>query len=295
MGGDLNLKKSWHPVLMSNQRKVWEEEKKALDERKKIDQIMKERAEERQIQELQQMQEAAGGKKRANRVEWMYSGPSAGQTGTTEEMEGYLLGRRRLDGLVKNTENDSLKKGAATGKEGFQALQNANTLRDTAAKVREDPMLAIKRQEQAAYEAMMNDPVRRRQLLKAAGGLPEKPKERKSPYRRQDRGKKPDWRASPPARPQRRPSPPPKSSMNDSDEKAKRLAAMQHNASALEDDRRRRLEEVAEREERQRMEDDKNRSEKARFVSDLHRRAGDSVGLSERLSRGRRGLERQED
>ncbi|KAK4996927.1 RNA-splicing factor [Cryomyces antarcticus] len=180
MGGDLNLKKSWHPVLMSNQRKVWEEEKKALDERKKIDQIMKERAEERQIQELQQMQEAAGGKKRANRVEWMYSGPSAGQTGTTEEMEGYLLGRRRLDGLVKNTENDSLKKGAATGKEGFQALQNANTLRDTAAKVREDPMLAIKRQEQAAYEAMMNDPVRRRQLLKAAGGLPEKPKERKS-------------------------------------------------------------------------------------------------------------------
>ncbi|TKA82278.1 Pre-mRNA-splicing factor CWC25 [Cryomyces minteri] len=159
MGGDLNLKKSWHPVLMSNQRKVWEEEKKALDERKKIDQIMKERAEERQIQELQQMQEAAGEKKRANRVEWMYSGPSAGQTGTTEEMEGYLLGRRRLDGLVKNTENDSLKKGAGTGKEGFQALQNANTLRDTAAKVREDPMLAIKRQEQAAYEAMMNDPV----------------------------------------------------------------------------------------------------------------------------------------
>ena len=50
MGGDLNLKKSWHPVLMSNQRKVWEEERNALQERKRIDQIMKERAEERQIQ-----------------------------------------------------------------------------------------------------------------------------------------------------------------------------------------------------------------------------------------------------
>ena len=49
MGGDLNLKKSWHTSLMSNQKRVWAEEKKALDERKKIDQVMKERAEERQI------------------------------------------------------------------------------------------------------------------------------------------------------------------------------------------------------------------------------------------------------
>ena len=35
MGGDLNLKKSWHPALMTNQKRVWEEEKKALDERKR--------------------------------------------------------------------------------------------------------------------------------------------------------------------------------------------------------------------------------------------------------------------
>lgn len=167
MGGDLNLKKSWHPVLHSNQRRVWEEEKKALEERKRIDQMMKERQEERQIQELQQMQEAAGGKKRLNRVDWMYSGPASGQTGTTEEMEGYLLGKRRIDGLIKGTEHTKLEKSAK--EDSFMALQNANTLKDTAAKIREDPMLAIKKQEQAAYEAMMNDPVRRRQLLKAAG------------------------------------------------------------------------------------------------------------------------------
>jgi hypothetical protein len=167
MGGDLNLKKSWHPVLMSNQKKVWEEEKKALDERKKVDQMMKERQEERQIQELQQLQEAAGGKKRLARVDWMYSGPSSGQAGTTEEMEGYLLGKRRIDGLVKGNDNQKLEKAAR--EDSFMALQNANTMRDTAAKIREDPMLAIKKQEQAAYEAMMNDPVKRRMLLKAAG------------------------------------------------------------------------------------------------------------------------------
>lgn len=167
MGGDLNLKKSWHPVLMSNQKKVWEEEQKALEERKKIDQIMKERAEERQIQELEELQAAAGGAKRQTRVDWMYSGPSTGEAGTTEEMEGYLLGKRRIDGLLKGTENQKLEKSAK--EDSFLAAQNANTLRDTAMKIREDPMLAIKKQEQAAYDAMMNDPVKRRLLLKAAG------------------------------------------------------------------------------------------------------------------------------
>ncbi|KAH8703744.1 Pre-mRNA splicing factor-domain-containing protein [Talaromyces proteolyticus] len=167
MGGDLNLKKSWNPVLQKNQEKTWLAEKKALEERKRIDQMMRERQEERQLQEIQELQEAAGGKKRANRVDWMYAGPSNGQLGTTEEMEGYLLGKRRIDGLIKGTENQKLEKSA--NEDAFMSIQNANTARDTAAKIREDPMLAIKKQEQAAFEAMMNDPVRRRQLLRASG------------------------------------------------------------------------------------------------------------------------------
>ena len=190
-GGDLNLKKSWHPVLMSNQRRVWEEEKKALDERKRIEQMMKERQEERNIQEIQEMQEAAGGTKRAQRVEWMYSGPSAGQTGTTEEMEGYLLGKRRIDGLIKGTENKKLEK--ASTEDSFMALQNANTVRDTAAKIREDPMLAIKQREQAAYEALMNDPVSRRRLLKETGhDLKPKEKEHRHKHRHHHRDDRDD-------------------------------------------------------------------------------------------------------
>lgn len=167
MGGDLNLKKSWHPQLLTNQKKVWEEEKKALEERKRTDQMMKERQEERQIQELQQLQEAAGGKKQMARVDWMYSGPASGQAGTTEEIEGYLLGKRRIDGLLKGTENKKLEK--SSNEDVFMAVQNANTVKDTATKIRDDPMLAIKKQEQAAYEAMMNDPVKRRLMLQAAG------------------------------------------------------------------------------------------------------------------------------
>lgn len=172
MGGDLNLKKSWHPVLMSNQKRVWAEERKALDERKKTDQVLKERAEERAVLELQKLQEAAGGKKRVDRVDWMYNGPGAGGPGAgggvSEEMEGYLLGKRKLDGLVQKSEADAIKKDA--GQEGFMALNsNANSMRDTASKAANDPMAAIKKQEQAAYEAMMNDPARRKMLMQAAG------------------------------------------------------------------------------------------------------------------------------
>jgi len=164
---------------MVNQRKVWEEEKKALEERKKIEVRKKELAEEQAKEELQKKLEAAGSRRRVDRVDWMYQGPSSGQAGTTEEMEGYLLGKRRIDGLIKGDEHKKLEKQA--GQESFLALQNANTLRDTAVKIREDPMLAIKRQEQAAYEALMNDPAKRRQLL-ALAGKPEEPiKKEKKP------------------------------------------------------------------------------------------------------------------
>ncbi|KAI8231015.1 Pre-mRNA-splicing factor CWC25 [Colletotrichum sp. SAR 10_86] len=167
MGGDLNLKKSFHPSLLKNQAKVWEEEKKALEERKKTQQRINELKEERAREELQKKLEAAGHTKKVDRVEFLYSGPTDGQTGTTEERESYLLGKRRIDNLLKGTEHKNLEKQA--GQESFMALQTANTARDTAAKVREDPLLAIKRQEQAAYEAMMNDPIKRRQLLASMG------------------------------------------------------------------------------------------------------------------------------
>jgi hypothetical protein len=158
---------------MSNQRRVWEEEKKALDERKRTDQRIKELKEERAKEEIQAKLEAAGSRKRVDRVDWMYQGPSSGQAGTTEEMEGYLLGKRRIDGLIKGNDNKKLEKQAS--EDSFMALQHANTLRDTASKVREDPMLAIKKQEQAAYEAMMNDPIKRRHLM-ALAGQAEEPK-----------------------------------------------------------------------------------------------------------------------
>ncbi|OBS26237.1 hypothetical protein FPOA_00178 [Fusarium poae] len=181
-GGDLNLKKSFHPALRRNQQAVWDEEQKALAERKRTQQRLDEIKEERAKEEVQRQLEAAGGKKKVDRVEWMYQGPNDGQTGTTEETEAYLLGKRRIDNLIKGTEHKKLEKDAGT--ESFMAMQNANTVRDTASKIREDPLLAMKRQEQAAFESMMNDPARRRQLL-ASRGIEEEKKDKSR--RREDR------------------------------------------------------------------------------------------------------------
>ncbi|TLD06989.1 hypothetical protein PgNI_10160 [Pyricularia grisea] len=167
-GGDLNLKKSWHPQLLSNQRKVYESEQRALEERKKTQQRVQELREERAQEELQKKIEEAGGKKRIDRVDFLYNGPTDGALGTTEELEGFLLGKRSIASVLTKDDGKQLRQTA--GEDKFAtALGNANSARDTATKIREDPLLAIKRREQEAYEAMMNDPIKRRQLLASMG------------------------------------------------------------------------------------------------------------------------------
>jgi len=186
-GGDLNMKKSWHPLLMKNQERVWLEEKKALEEKKKLDQLRKEKEEERQLQELQRLQEEQTGKKRSEKLEWMYATPAAGSSQNPNDLEDYLLGKKRVDKILIGGENE--KVGASH--KNFIAVQKANTVRDIAAKVREDPLLAIKQQEAAAYEALMSNPLRLREMQERNGiksskkEKKEKKKERKEQRRRE--------------------------------------------------------------------------------------------------------------
>ncbi|KAH8119869.1 Pre-mRNA splicing factor-domain-containing protein [Phellopilus nigrolimitatus] len=174
-GGDLNMKKSWHPLLMKNQERVWLEEKKALEEKKKLDQLRKEKEEERQVQELQRLQEEQTGRKRSEKLEWMYATPATGSSTNKNDLEDYLLGKKRVDKLLTGDENE--KVGAAH--KNFIAVQNANTARDVAAKIREDPLLAIKQQEQAAYQALMTNPLRLKEMQARAGIKTKKDKKEK--------------------------------------------------------------------------------------------------------------------
>jgi len=174
-GGDLNMKKSWHPLLLKNQERVWLEEKKALEEKKKLDQLRKEKEEERQLQELQRLQEEQTGKKRTEKLEWMYSTPATGSSQNANDLEDYLLGKKRVDKIL--TADDNAKLGASHKE--FIAVQNANTARDIASKIREDPLLAIKQQEQAAYQALMSNPLRLREMQERNGVKSKKDKKEK--------------------------------------------------------------------------------------------------------------------
>ncbi|GMK57416.1 hypothetical protein CspeluHIS016_0402500 [Cutaneotrichosporon spelunceum] len=162
------MKKSWHPALLVNQDKVWQAEKKASEERKALRQLQKERDEERQLAELQRLQEAQTGKKRVEKLDWMYAAPSSSGMGggrTERELEDYLLGKKRVDEALRGADKD-----VGNASKDFIAEQNANTARDTAAKIREDPMLAMKKAEQAQLAALMNRPDIRRALKAKQGG-----------------------------------------------------------------------------------------------------------------------------
>jgi len=182
MGGDLNLKKSWHPHLRKNQERVWKEEKSALEERKQIEKLRKEREEERQIEELQRLQEAAGGKTITKRVDWMYAGPSGDGAGVTEEREGYLLGKRRIDQLLKSNDTQGLQKGAAVGVDAVGTTP-INIVRDTQKKVLEDPLLIIQKQKMEMQLKAMKD------AQKEAKYAEKREKEKERERRRKDKGR----------------------------------------------------------------------------------------------------------
>jgi hypothetical protein len=132
----------------------------------------------------------------------MYATPATGSSQNPNDLEDYLLGKKRVDKILIGTENEKVNSflivyrfhpsyhspqiGAAH--KNFIAVQNANTVRDIAAKVREDPLLAIKQQEAAAYEALMSNPLRFRELQERNGIKP--PKKEKKEKRREKRERK---------------------------------------------------------------------------------------------------------
>ncbi|KAJ3170761.1 RNA-splicing factor [Geranomyces variabilis] len=181
-GGDLNLKKSWHPGTLRNQEKVWKRERDADEEKKKLDQLLKEKMEERQMMELQALNEATGkAKKRSERLDWMYSaGPGGSKAIVDEEREAYLLGKRRVDRVVESAKTVEEMDGGEQFARANAYGMTANTVRDTQNKIREDPMLAIKKREHASLQSVLNNPVELKRLKQSkSGSKAERKEERK--------------------------------------------------------------------------------------------------------------------
>ncbi|KAI7825831.1 Pre-mRNA splicing factor-domain-containing protein [Kickxella alabastrina] len=153
--GDLNMKKSWHPQTRANQLRVADEKRKAEDEARRTANILKELREERQREEMD-MLNATVNKKAINKLEWMYNAPAHQQQQNQEDLEAYLLGKKDMSTMLKQKEEEKAVP-EEKWKSGLFAFsnRNANSDKDSLAKSMEDPMMEIKRREQAAIQAML--------------------------------------------------------------------------------------------------------------------------------------------
>ncbi|CEG38303.1 Uncharacterized conserved protein [Plasmopara halstedii] len=154
-------KKSWHTANLRNVEKVWIAEQKHAAEEKKVAELLKNIEEERQLQELRKMQAAHGDKSATvERVDWMYEGPSAAREKTAEE---YLLGKEyKGDGEKTAKDNVDL---SSTSKYGSLAL-NKSTLpaHDAFQRLNEDPMMLIRKRQQAARDEVLKNPVKMKKI-----------------------------------------------------------------------------------------------------------------------------------
>ncbi|OWZ21280.1 Pre-mRNA-splicing factor CWC25 [Phytophthora megakarya] len=168
-------KKSWHTANLRNVEKVWIAEQKHAAEEKKVAELRKNIEEERQLQELRQLQAAQGNKAAAvERVDWMYEGPSAAREKTAEE---YLLGKEYKGEDEKAKGDVDL---STTTKYGSLALtKTALPANDAFQRLNEDPMMLIRKRQQAAREQVLKNPVKMKRIKDEVDRLKEDKKSRK--------------------------------------------------------------------------------------------------------------------
>jgi Pre-mRNA splicing factor len=148
------------------------------------------------------------------KLEWMYAQGHASNATSyiDEDKEAFLLGKKRVDGALVDAQAAEEKR---LDQEAFAHMKasvygvSANTSRDVQAKVRDDPLLAFKRQEQESLAAVLNNPLRMKQLKEKKEKKPKKEKKDKKSKRHDspDESKSVRRSPSPPRRRSRSRSP----------------------------------------------------------------------------------------
>ncbi|KAG8139829.1 putative Coiled-coil domain containing 49 protein [Naja naja] len=176
-GGDLNLKKSWHPQTLRNVEKVWKAEQKHEAERKKIEELQRELHEERAREEMQRYAEDVGAvKKKDEKLEWMYQGP-----GGMVNRDEYLMGRPVDKYVFETTEDKEAGCSSETGllPGSIFASTGANSALDMASKIREDPLFMIRKREEEKKRDVLNNPVKMKKIKELLQNSLEKKKKKK--------------------------------------------------------------------------------------------------------------------
>ncbi|XP_070623162.1 pre-mRNA-splicing factor CWC25 homolog [Erythrolamprus reginae] len=187
-GGDLNLKKSWHPQTLRNVEKVWKAEQKHEAERKKIEELQRELHEERAREEMQRYAEDVGAvKKKDEKLEWMYQGP-----GGMVNRDEYLMGRPVDKYVFESTEDKEAGCSSETGllPGSIFASTGANSALDMASKIREDPLFMIRKREEEKKRDVLNNPVKMKKIKELLQSSLEKKKKKKKDKKKKKKHKK---------------------------------------------------------------------------------------------------------
>ncbi|CAK9829750.1 Pre-mRNA-splicing factor CWC25 homolog [Anthophora retusa] len=168
-GGDLNLKKSWHPSTMKNIEKVWKAEQQQNQEKRKIAELKKEIEMEKDREDMKKyaMDQGVIEKKDDKKLDWMYKGPN--QLINREE---YLLGRpidKPFEQMVQAEKDADLNQAPRNHVEhecippSLRFFSGTEQV-DLARKMQEDPLYAIKKKEMETRNQLLRNPVKLRQL-----------------------------------------------------------------------------------------------------------------------------------
>ncbi|XP_055837710.1 pre-mRNA-splicing factor CWC25 homolog [Episyrphus balteatus] len=174
-GGDLNLKKSWHPHTMKNQEKVWKAEQAKNAEDRKMNDLRREIMEEKNREDLVKIGQSSGvlAKNDDKKLEWMYKSSSE-----LINREDYLLGRpidkafELMEAEEKSQDMSGMKVPINHVEHecipfSIRSYRNATTSSeqvDLQRKILEDPLMMIKQKEMESRRKILENPVKLKEL-----------------------------------------------------------------------------------------------------------------------------------
>jgi hypothetical protein len=155
-------KKTWHVTNFQNQEAVWKAEQAQAEEQRKLEEWKTKREEERQIMELRQLQRESGqgggegASKQQERVDFLYDVPAT-------RKEEYLLGKpveiAPEESDVKKVEHLPGSNFLAVGQNNLSSAAN-----EEFNKMSNDPLVAMRLEEQKALQRIMNNPIKLKQI-----------------------------------------------------------------------------------------------------------------------------------
>lgn len=154
--GDLNLKKSWNPALLKNQKKVWEKEQEQLHEYKLIKTRQAELQREKEQLELLKLQHGddllklpRDHKLSLNKMNWMYEQEKPksqkNEAGFNEVEDEFLLNKTKVEQMLSSAGGTAL----GTKKQESDRMSRILTgpgAGEKSSKILDDPLLKIKQE-----------------------------------------------------------------------------------------------------------------------------------------------------